>query len=63
MIAKSKERGVIAQIEQLLSLNSCQLEFTNDAIKAIAELAFCKRTGYYIDCYPMCLVVEAVGVK
>ena len=45
IIANDKERGVISQLKELLSLNDCQLEFSDDALKAVAELAFCKKTG------------------
>ena len=45
IIANDKERGVISQLKQLLSLNDCELEFSDDALRAVAELAFCKKTG------------------
>ena len=45
IIANNKERGVISQIKDLLSLNNCELEFTDESLRAVAELAFCKKTG------------------
>ncbi|KAL5248099.1 hypothetical protein ACHWQZ_G017318 [Mnemiopsis leidyi] len=45
IIANDKERGVISQLKELLSLNDCELEFSEDALRAVAELAFCKKTG------------------
>jgi len=45
IIANDKERGVISQLKALLSLNDCELEFSEDALRAVAELAFCKKTG------------------
>ena len=47
IIANDKERGVISQLKELLSLNDCELEFSDDALRAVAELAFCKKTGIY----------------
>ena len=52
IIANSKERGVISQLKDLLSLNDCKLEFTDDALLAVAELAFCKKTGFLIYLRP-----------
>jgi ATP-dependent protease Clp ATPase subunit len=47
IIANDKERGVISQLKALLSLNDCELEFSEDALRAVAELAFCKKTGKF----------------
>jgi len=44
-IACNKERGVVSQITDLLQMDDCELVFTNEAIKAVAELAFCKQIG------------------
>ena len=46
-IACNKERGVVAQITDLLQLDNCELIFTDEAIRAVAELAFCKQIGEY----------------
>lgn len=45
IIAADKERGVISQLRDLLALNNCELQFSEDALRAVAELAFCKKTG------------------
>ena len=37
----------MAQITDLLQLDNCELIFTDEAIRAVAELAFCKQIGEY----------------